>query len=309
MHTFIYCCKVIYNIVFQFKGLPKTLICFYTKLLNMEQLSIFVPNSFLAESQDSKVRTYKVGLIGRYSALFRANNIVIYNDNSNGGSKSDGEFMKTILEYMNTPQYLRKQIFPLSKELKNVGILPPLRSPHHPSSDDDVGVGDYRQGLTTKRVRKGTVVDIGVGQPALCKEKLSVNKVLSFRIEKFGKEILLEPDEPDNIYWGYKTITSDSNLSNSITMMKSKPDLLVGTSKYAPNITSIFSEVQTSINQSQHVAILFGGPYSGINTMINEHHLDYVINTVPSQGTETVRTEEAVASTLSIINFLRESTL
>ena len=304
MHTFIYCCKVIYNIVFQFKGLPKTLICFYTKLLNMEQLSIFVPNSFLAESQDSKVRTYKVGLIGRYSALFRANNIVIYNDNSNGGSKSDGEFMKTILEYMNTPQYLRKQIFPLSKELKNVGILPPLRSPHHPSSDDDVGVGDYRQGLTTKRVRKGTVVDIGVGQPALCKEKLSVNKVLSFRIEKLGKEILIEPDEPDSVYWGYNVITSDRNLYDSITMMKQQPDLVIGTSKYAPNINSILDEVQTSIKQASHVAILFGGPYSGINSLISERKLDFEINTVPCQGTETVRTEEAVISTLSILNIL-----
>ncbi|MDO5825607.1 MAG: putative RNA uridine N3 methyltransferase [Methanosphaera sp.] len=270
----------------------------------MEKLSIFVPNSFLAESKDLKVRTYKVGLIGRYAALFRADNIVIYNDNSDGGSREDASYMKTILEYMNTPQYLRKQVFPISNQLKNVGILPPLRTPHHPLSED-VKVGDYRQGLTTKRVRKGTMVDIGVGRLALCKEKLSVNKVLSFRIEKFGKEILIEPDKPENVYWGYETITSDSNLSESITMMKSKPDLVIGTSKYAPTINSILPEVQSSINQAQHVAILFGGPYSGINTMINERKLDYVLNTVCSQGTETVRTEEAIASTLSIINALR----
>ena len=119
----------------------------------MEKLSIFVPNSFLAESKDSKVRTYKVGLIGRYAALFRADNIVIYNDNSDGGSREDALYMKTILEYMNTPQYLRKQVFPISNQLKNVGILPPLRTPHHPSSED-VKIGDYRQGLTTKRVRR-----------------------------------------------------------------------------------------------------------------------------------------------------------
>jgi len=277
---------------------------FMNKLLNMEKLSIFVPNSFLAESKDSKVRTYKVGLIGRYAALFRADNIVIYNDNSDGGNREDALYMKTILEYMNTPQYLRKQVFPISKELKNVGILPPLRTPHHPSSED-VKVGDYRQGLTKKRVRKGTMVDIGVDRLALCKEKLSVNKVLSFRIEKFGKEILIEPDKPSNVYWGYETIASDSNLSESITMMKQKPDLVIGTSKYAPTINSILPEVQSSINQAQHVAILFGGPYSGINTMINEHKLDFVLNTVCSQGTETVRTEEAIASTLSIFNALR----
>ena len=88
---------------------------------------------------------------------------------------------------------------------------------------------------------------------ALCKEKLSVNKVLSFRIEKLGKEILIEPDEPDSVYWGYDVITSDSNLYDSITMMKNKPDLVIGTSKYAPNINSILDEVQTSIQQAKDV--------------------------------------------------------
>lgn len=276
---------------------------FLNKFFIMEKLSIFVPNSFLAESKDSKIRTYKVGLIGRYAALFRANNIVIYNDNSDGGSRDDALYMKTILEYMDTPQYLRKQVFPITPELKNVGILPPLRTPYHPSSDD-LQVGDFRKGLTKKRVRKGTMVDIGVDQLALCKEKLSVNKVLSFRIEKLGKEILIEPDEPDGVYWGYETITSDRNLYDSITMMKQKPDLVIGTSKYAPNINSILDEVQTRIRQATHVAILFGGPYSGINSLINERKLDFEINTVPCQGTETVRTEEAVISTLSILNIL-----
>ncbi len=269
----------------------------------METLSIFVPNSFLAESKDTKIRTYKVGLIGRYAALFRAKNIVIYNDNSDGGSRDDALYMKTILEYMDTPQYLRKQVFPITPELKNVGILPPLRTPHHPLSDE-ITVGEFRQGLTKKRVRKGTMVDIGVDRLALCKEKLSVNKVLSFRIEKLGKEILIEPDEPESVYWGYDTIASDRNLYDSITMMKQKPDLVIGTSKYAPNINSILDEVQTSIQQANHVAILFGGPYSGINSLINERKLDYEINTVPCQGTETVRTEEALISTLSILNIL-----
>ena len=269
----------------------------------METLSIFVPNSFLAESKDTKIRTYKVGLIGRYAALFRAKNIVIYNDNSDGGSRDDALYMKTILEYMDTPQYLRKQVFPITPELKNVGILPPLRTPHHPLSNE-ITVGEFRQGLTKKRVRKGTMVDIGVDRLALCKEKLSVNKVLSFRIEKLGKEILIEPDEPESVYWGYDTIASDRNLYDSITMMKQKPDLVIGTSKYAPNINSILDEVQTSIQQANHVAILFGGPYSGINSLINERKLDYEINTVPCQGTETVRTEEALISTLSILNIL-----
>jgi predicted SPOUT superfamily RNA methylase MTH1 len=272
----------------------------------MEKISIFVPNSYLAESQDLKIRTYKVGLIGRYAALFRANNIVIYNDNSDSGSKEDGQFMKAILDYMDTPQYLRKQVFPLTRDLKNVGILPPLRTPHHP--DKEANVGDFRQGFTVKRVRKGTMVDIGVGRLALCKEKLSVNKVLSFRIEKISKEnILLEPDEPEDVYWGYDTFAVDLSLTESITVVTPEPDLVIGTSKYAPNITTIFDEVKTSLDDCTHVAILFGGPYSGLEHLISKHKMDFELNTVPRQGTETVRTEEALASTLALFNIIRES--
>ena len=57
---------------------------------------------------------------------------------------------------------------------------------------------------------------------------------------KFGKEILIEPDKPENVYWGYETITSDSNLSESITMMKQKPDLVIGTIQYQSSSTCCY---------------------------------------------------------------------
>ena len=46
-----------------------------------DELSIFIPNSFLSESKDLKIRTYKVGIIARALAIFQADNVVIYNDN------------------------------------------------------------------------------------------------------------------------------------------------------------------------------------------------------------------------------------
>ena len=96
-----------------------------------DELSIFIPNSFLSESKDLKIRTYKVGILGRALAIFQADNVVIYNDDNvkNEEGEMDGEFIAEILSYMNTPQYLRKQAFPIRSELKPVGILPPLRTP------------------------------------------------------------------------------------------------------------------------------------------------------------------------------------
>jgi len=52
---------------------------------------------------------------------------------------------------------------------------------------------------------------------------------------------------------------------------------------------------------------LFGGPYSGLHDLIDERNVDLTVNTVPKQGTKTVRTEEAVISTLSVFNLLLDT--
>ncbi|HMK54127.1 MAG TPA: putative RNA uridine N3 methyltransferase [Methanobacteriaceae archaeon] len=268
--------------------------------MEQKQISIFIPLSFVSETKDLKVRTYKVGLISRSAALFRVNRIVIYDDVKD---QKGAKFISDVLSYMNTPQYLRKQVFPITRELRNVGILPPLRTPHHPTGD--LHQGDYRQGLTIKRTKKGTIVDIGADRLALCKEKLSVNRVLNFKVEKLAKEILITPDEPDT-YWGYETLTTHRNLQDSLKAMKPKPDLVIGTSRFGQPITSVLDEVKEGLRGSKHVAILFGGPYSGLHDLQgNSGDLsDLELNTVPHQGTQTVRTEEAVLATLSIFNLL-----
>ncbi len=270
--------------------------------MERKRLSIFVPASILSETKDLRIKTYKIGLIGRSAAIFKADRIVVYSDNSD---KEEVKFISDVLTYMNTPQYLRKKVFPITRELRNVGILPPLRTPHHPTGE--LSEGDYRQGLTLKRTKKGTVVDIGADRNALCKEKLSVNKVMSFKVEKLGKEIIIDPDVPD-FYWGYKVLATNKNLYDSILTLKPGPDLVIGTSRYAQSITSVLDEVKDKLKGSKHTAILFGGPYSGLDELIpgqNEKEIiDLEVNTVPSQGTKTVRTEEAVLATLSVFNLL-----
>ena len=85
-----------------------------------------------------------------------------------------------------------------------------------------------------------------------------------------------------------------------------KPDFVIGTSRYAEPITSILDEVKHKIKDAKHLAILFGGPYSGLHELIQgrKNIIDLEVNTVPSQGTKTIRTEEAVLITLSAFNLL-----
>lgn len=271
-----------------------------------DELSIFIPNSFLSESKDLKIRTYKVGILGRALAIFQADNVVIYNDDhvKNEDGEMDGEFIAEILNYMNTPQYLRKQAFPIRPELKHVGILPPLRTPHHPvNSQPDVG--DYRQGFTVKRNKKGTYVDIGMDKLAFCKEQLSVKRIFDFKITKIAKkEVIVTPDKPDDVYWGYNVISSIKSLKNSLKLIK--PNLVVETTRYGDYINSIFDELKPKLDESKSIAILFGGPYSSIQEDVSNPNWDlFKINTLPGQGTETVRSEEAVVATLSLFNSMR----
>ena len=245
------------------------------------KVSVFIPNSFLAETKDLKLKTSKVGLIGRALALFEVDEVVIYKDLSIPDSEQteDGDFIAEILKYMDTPQYLRKKAIPIKPELRHVGILPPLRVPHHPVGQPELG--DYRQGYTVKRNKKGTFVDIGMDKLAFCKEQLTVNKIFSFKITKFAKEVIVTPDEPDDI------------------------DFVVETTKYADTIDTIFDELKSKVESSNHIAIVFGGPYSSISENVESSKWETIkLNTIPNQGTETVRTEEAVISTLAIFNIL-----
>lgn len=271
-----------------------------------DELSIFIPNSFLSESKDLKIRTYKVGILGRALAIFQADNVVIYNDNhvKNEDGELDGDFIAEILSYMNTPQYLRKKAFPIRPELKHVGILPPLRTPHHPVNNQP-DVGDYRQGFTVKRNKKGTYVDIGMDKLAFCKEQLSVKRIFDFKITKIAKkEVIVTPDKPDDVYWGYNVLSSNKSLKNSLKLIK--PDLVVETTRYGDYIDSIFDELKHKVDECKSIAILFGGPYSSIEEDVSNVNWDlFRVNTIPNQGTETVRTEEAVVATLSLFNFMR----
>lgn len=273
--------------------------------MSLNNISIFIPSSFLRETKDLKLKTYKVGLIGRSAALFRVTKIVIYSDTEDPEDNKGVKFISDILTYMNTPQYLRKKVFPITRELRNVGILPPLRTPHHPTGE--LHQGDFRQGLTLKRTKKGTIVDIGADRDALCKEKLSVNRVLSFKVDKLGKEIIITPDEPQ-VYWGYDVLSTYKSLDDSIDLLKPRPDLVVGTSHYAEPITSVLNEVREGLRGSKHTAILFGGPYSGLHELMGnpDDVMDLEVNTIPNQGTKTVRTEEAVLATLSVFNMLMD---
>ena len=60
--------------------------------------------------------------------------------------------------------------------------------------------------------------------------------------------------------------------------------------------------------ESSHVLVAFGAPSRGLHEIVEDERLkladlaDFIVNTVPNQGTATVRAEEALLATLAIFN-------
>jgi len=279
--------------------------------LNKKKLCIAIPASVVSDTPHLREKTSKIGLIGRAAAIFRVNEIIIYPDSPEVNQRRESDLVATLLAYMETPQYLRKRLFRLQPELQYAGILPPLRTPHHPLNRKmkNLKVSEYREGATLSKTREGTLVDIGVEQPALIlNEQLPMGKRVTVRIEKVGKQIEVELVSRDEVsdYWGFM-ITVEKHTLGKILKNRSF-DLTVATSRYGVPFADVAKEIAERWKKARTILVAFGAPTRGLREIVKCEGLslggiaDFVVNTVPMQGTETVRTEEALIASLAILN-------
>jgi hypothetical protein len=250
-------------------------------------------------------------LIGRAAAIFRVDEIIIYPDNPRVSQKSDMDLVATFVAYMETPQYLRKRLFKIKPELRYAGVLPPLRTPHHPLNRKmkNLKIGEYREGVALSKTGEGMLIDIGVEEPALLKNaQLAVDKRITGKIVKVGKRIEVELANRDEIptYWGY-TVTVEKNPFGRL-LKKRDFDLAIATSRYGAPFVNVAGQISERRKRANTVLVAFGAPAQGLKEIVRYEGLlldeivDFVINTIPMQGTETVRTEEALIASLATLN-------
>ncbi|MBS3814956.1 MAG: RNA-binding protein [Hadesarchaea archaeon] len=274
-------------------------------------LSILLPTSIVSDASSLRQKTTKIGQIGRSLAIFRAREIIVYNDEPESSDQdSESKLVTTILRYLDTPQYLRKELFPKMKELKYAGLLPPLRAPHHPLKNERYSEGDYREAVVTDVTREGSILNIGLEEDGFTEDKLELGERLTVRLgEKKGKgnRRTVFPISKDEIsdYWGFR-VDSTENLRKALS--KAITEYFIGTSRYGQNLYEVVEGIKR--NSPDSVAVAFGGPYKGLfeicegQGMDPEEEFDVIVNTIPGQGVETVRTEEALTATLALINVL-----
>ena len=280
--------------------------------MEKKKLAIAIPASVISDTPHLREKTSKIGLIGRAAATFRVDEIIVYPDGAgNDKQRREADLIATLLEYMETPQYLRKRLFKLDPRLQFAGILPPLRTPHHPliGKSEDLKVGEYREGVTLSKTKEGSLVDIGVEHPALMREThWALGKRLTLQIVAAGERVEVQTVSKDEIpyYWGY-TVTVETQPFGKL-VENGKFDLTIATSKIGAKFMDKAEKIAEKWKKANRTLVAFGAPTRGLHEIVREEGgnlndlVDFVVNTVPEQGTETVRTEEALLASLAILN-------
>jgi predicted SPOUT superfamily RNA methylase MTH1 len=211
------------------------------------------------------------------------------------------------LRYLDTPQYLRKLLYPRIDQLEYAGILHPINAPHHRDWQRirDVKLGDVRVGVIVK-ARDGLRADVGLSDlvpfegSGFQGKKVNV-KIVSIHPSLRGKEAS-QQDIKD--YWGYE-VREAYNLSKLLESALNTQILI--TSKKGSYFKDKEAQILAGIKAFRNFLIVFGTPKRDVDEMLalegsSINIYKYVLNMFPFQATKTVRLEEAILGSLSILN-------
>ena len=277
------------------------------------RVSVAIPATLIADTPHLREKTGKLGIIARACAIFGVREIILYPDDAKHDQSEDLQLCALILSFVETPQYLRKRLYRLSPSLRFAGILPPLQIPHHdvPRSIRDSKTGDLREGVVIARRGETLVVDVGLERTLECPGDLSTGTRLTVRLTDINENLVGEIIESSkiSIYWGYRVRQPKFKLGSLLE--KERYDLRIGTSRYGTNVVDAWSKISNSLKNEGSVLVAFGSPRLGLREILQvegkapDDVFDFFINTVPDQNVATVRTEEAVLTTLALLNLMR----
>ena len=263
------------------------------------RLAVSVPDTLLEEKSSLREKTAKLGLLARACAVFGVDVVEVFGDPKGRG---EAQTIRKVLEYLETPQYLRKRLYPLDETLRYAGMLPPLRIPSHKAQ---VPLGELRIGDAREGVMNGDgTVDIGLGAAPRLVGRAAPGGRVTVRVSSLNP-FVAEPIQPGQAgaYWGYAVETKpvDEVLSDPRYPLK------IATSRLGTDIADKLGSVRTLLMGAEGVKLIFGSPSRGLFDIVGRdlgRRVDFVLNLFPQQQVKSVRTEEAVFVGLGIVSLL-----
>lgn len=264
------------------------------------KLSVAIPESALSDEALKIDKTRKISVLARACAIFKVDTIYVYQE---GNNKQDGNLLVMILKYLETPQFLRKRLFPKMNDLKFAGVLQPLKIPSHvtPANPKKINKGDVREGIVVS-VKGKRFVDVGINQLVQFFGKTSIGKRVTVQFKegypKFSVKEINKIETPS--YWGY-TVKERANLFSLLSEWKGN---IIITSRKGKTATK--EQIAKYTTSDEPILVVFGSPEKGIHEILGGKMKNVQnarsLNFFPNQATQTVRLEEALLGTLSIIN-------
>ncbi|MCU4974833.1 RNA methyltransferase [Halobacteria archaeon AArc-m2/3/4] len=281
-------------------------------------VSVLVPSSIVREAEDKREATRKLGYVARAATIFRADRLVVFPDRE-GERRFGGGFVSTVLRYAATPPYLKTEAWGKRDELEYAGILPPLRAMSQTGSESD-GSGSSRQGIVTEVGPEGRVrVNCGLQHP------ISLNVPPKMVVEE-GERVTVRissrrpvraklVDEP---LPGFGVERTDL----SAALGREDAGVRIASSRYGERLTTGRLETLAGRVERDGMTVAFGSPERGLPDILgievstaaddggsgrveptaDDLGFDLWLNTVPNQGSEVVRTEEAMFATLACLS-------
>ena len=283
-------------------------------------LSILIPSSIVDNAQSKELRTYLIGELARTIGIFKISEVIIFHDKLKDNSRDYINYFVKNLQYLETPQYLRKTLFPMSEDLKLSGLMNPLESQHHLRKDE---WSPYREGCVLDRPVNGDYswVNIGLNKDCKINQKIPPKTRVTVKLNEnnFNNKLkyytgtpvsMSEPYLKNGTYWGYivRVCETYKDIFNN-SIYDEGYDFVIGTSDKGENYKNAEKKKKKDF---KHCLIIFGG-ISGIEGMMNddEHNninskniaenFDLYLNTCMNQGLRTIRTEEAILISLAVI--------
>ena len=273
------------------------------------KLSIAFPSSIVSELSHLRDKTSVIGQIARVAAIHRVEDIYVYRD-----SPDESRLIRLILSYIETPQYLRKNLFRMMEELRYVGVLPPLRTPHHPleRSSNKLDIGEFREGVVISEDEGEYLIEIGVETPVRVtgrgpsvggRTTVRITGVQPILLGRFAKR------RDVNSYWGFGVHIVGGGLGKLAS--RGDFDLTLATSNLGPPFRDLEPEFGARLADAKSALVAFSSPREGLHEILSRERLevskvfDFTANVIPEQGSVTVRTEESLSAALALIGMLR----